>query len=212
GYVFLCPCAGAHLDLPSFPTRRSSDLDDLIHELLQAPVDLLWNGGIGTYVKARSESSADVGDRGNDSVRVNGHDLRCKVVGEGGNLGMTQAGRIEYALNGGRLNMDAIDNSGGVNSSDIEVNIKIALGAVEAAGGLTRTDRNSLLAGMTESVVELVLHTNYLQPQQISLLEAEAVTRFDELVNYMRTLERAGQLDRSIEGLPDEDTIAERKR
>src|SRR5699024_128891 len=155
--------------------------DELIHELLCAPVDLLWNGGIGTYVKARGQSHAEVGDRANDSVRVDGRDLRCKVVGEGGNLGLTQAGRIEFALNGGRLNTDAIDNSGGVDSSDLEVNIKIALGAVEAVGELTRTDRNSLLAGMTEGVVELVLHTNYLQPQQISLLEADAVTRFDEL-------------------------------
>src|SRR5699024_2680482 len=146
--------------------------DDLIHELLQAPVDLLWNGGIGTYVKARSQSHAEVGDRANDSVRVDGRDLRCKVVGEGGNLGMTQAGRIEYALHGGRLNTDAIDNSGGVNSSDLEVNIKIALGTVEAAGQLQREQRNTLLQDMTEDVVSLGLGTNNLQAQQLSLLRS----------------------------------------
>lgn len=192
-------------------TRRMTP-DELIHEVLMAPVDLLWNGGIGTYVKARSESHAEVGDRANDSVRADGRDLRCKVVGEGGNLGMTQAGRVEYALNGGRLNTDAIDNSGGVNSSDLEVNIKIALGAVEAVGDLTREDRNTLLTDMTESVIGLVLRNNYLQPQQISLMEADSVGRFDEQVNLMRSLERTGQIDRGIDGLPDEETIAERQR
>jgi len=186
--------------------------DDLIHELLQAPVDLLWNGGIGTYVKARSQSHAEVGDRANDSVRVDGRDLRCKVVGEGGNLGMTQAGRIEYALHGGRLNTDAIDNSGGVNSSDLEVNIKIAFGAVEAVGELEREHRNTLLHAMTDDVAELVLRTNYLQPQQLSLLSQDSVTRFDEQINFMRTLEREGQVVRAIDGLPDEEAIAERRR
>lgn len=192
-------------------TRRMTP-DELIHELLQAPVDLLWNGGIGTYVKARSQSHAEVGDRANDSVRVDGRDLRCKVVGEGGNLGMTQAGRIEFALNGGRLNTDAIDNSGGVNSSDLEVNIKIAFGAVEAVGELERQDRNVLLHAMTDAVAELVLRTNYLQTQQLSLLSEDSVTRFDEQINFMRTLERAGQVSRAIDGLPDEETVAERKR
>ena len=186
--------------------------DELIHEILKAPVDLLWNGGIGTYVKARHEPHAAVGDRANENVRVNGQDLRCRVVGEGGNLGMTQAGRIEYALNGGRLNTDAIDNSGGVDSSDLEVNIKIALGTVEAAGQLQREQRNTLLQDMTEDVVSLVLRTNYLQPQQLSLLAEDSPARFDEQVNFMRTLEQAGLVDRAVENLPDEETIAERQR
>ena len=184
----------------------------LIREILRAPVDLLWNGGIGTYVKARTESHADVGDRANDSVRLDGRELRARVVGEGGNLGLTQAGRIEYALAGGYLNTDAIDNSGGVDSSDLEVNIKIALGAVEAAGRLDRDDRNALLAEMTPDVIELVLRTNYLQTQQISLMAADSITRFDEQVSYMRTLERDGVLDRRLERLPDDEAIEERLR
>ena len=185
---------------------------ELINRILKAPVDLLWNGGIGTYVKARTESHAKVGDRANDGLRVNGRDLRCAAVGEGGNLGLTQAGRIEYALAGGRLNTDAIDNSGGVDSSDLEVNIKIALGTVEAAGTLTREDRNTLLASMTPDVIDLVLATNYLQTQQISLMEAEGLTRFDEQVSFMRALEREGRLDRRLERLPDDETIEERAR
>lgn len=184
----------------------------LMHEILKAPVDLLWNGGIGTYVKARSESHAQVGDRANDGLRVDGRDLRCKAVGEGGNLGLTQAGRIEYALAGGRLNTDAIDNSGGVDSSDLEVNIKIALGTVEAADAISREDRNTLLAKMTPDVIDLVLATNYLQTQQISLMEAEGLTRFDEQISFMRALERDGRLDRRLERLPDDETIEERAR
>ncbi|MDA3921065.1 MAG: NAD-glutamate dehydrogenase [Salinisphaera sp.] len=184
----------------------------LISAILKAPVDLLWNGGIGTYVKARAESHADVGDRANDGLRVDGHELRAKVVGEGGNLGLTQAGRIEYALAGGRLNTDAIDNSGGVDSSDLEVNIKIALGTVEAAGKLDRAARNTLLAEMTPGVIDLVLRTNYLQTQQISLMESETVSRFDEQISFMRALERDGRLDRRLERLPDDETIEERQR
>jgi len=184
----------------------------LIHEVLRAPVDLLWNGGIGTYVKSRAESHAQVGDRANDGLRVDGREVRAKVVGEGGNLGLTQAGRIEYALAGGRLNTDAIDNSGGVDSSDLEVNIKIALGTVEATGTLGREDRNTLLAEMTPGVIDLVLRSNYLQTQQISLMEAESLTRFDEQVSFMRTLERDGRLDRRLERLPDDETIEERGR
>ncbi|MES1927138.1 NAD-glutamate dehydrogenase [Salinisphaera sp. T31B1] len=184
----------------------------LIHELLRAPVDLLWNGGIGTYVKARAESNAQVGDRANDGLRIDGRELRARVVGEGGNLGLTQAGRIEYALAGGRLNTDAIDNSGGVDSSDLEVNIKIALGTVEADGRLEREARNTLLAEMTPGVIELVLRTNYLQTQQISLMEADGLARFDEQISFMRTLERDGRLDRRLERLPDDETIEERVR
>ncbi|MES1928147.1 NAD-glutamate dehydrogenase [Salinisphaera dokdonensis CL-ES53] len=184
----------------------------LMHQIIKAPVDLLWNGGIGTYVKARSEAHAQVGDRANDGLRVDGRDLRCKAVGEGGNLGLTQAGRIEYALAGGRLNTDAIDNSGGVDSSDLEVNIKIALGTVEAADAIGREDRNTLLAKMTPDVIDLVLATNYLQTQQISLMEAEGLTRFDEQISFMRALERDGRLDRRLERLPDDETIEERAR
>ena len=143
--------------------------DELIHALLKAPVDLLWNGGIGTYIKAESESHGDVGDRANDAVRVNGSEVGAKVVGEGGNLGATQLGRIEYAQNGGHLYTDAIDNSGGVNCSDHEVNIKILLGDVVKNGDMTLKQRNELLVSMTNEVAELVLRQNYLQPQTIEL-------------------------------------------
>ncbi|MGH8167432.1 MAG: NAD-glutamate dehydrogenase domain-containing protein, partial [Woeseiaceae bacterium] len=136
---------------------------EMIRAILKMPVDLLWNGGIGTYIKASTESHTDVGDKSNDSVRVNANELRCKVVGEGGNLGLTQRGRIEYSLNGGRLNTDFIDNSAGVDSSDREVNIKILLGAAEKEKGLTRASRNKLLAEMTDEVAAFVLRSNYLQ-------------------------------------------------
>jgi len=184
----------------------------LIQRILCAPVDLLWNGGIGTYVKAAAESHSQVGDRSNDGLRVNGRDLCCKVVGEGGNLGFTQPGRIEYALTGGRINTDAIDNSGGVDSSDMEVNIKIALGAAEAEGALEREDRNALLTEMTPEVIDLVLETNYLQTQQISLMENDAVARFEEQVSFIRALERDGWLDRGLEHMPDDETVQERLR
>ncbi|AWN17775.1 NAD-glutamate dehydrogenase [Salinisphaera sp. LB1] len=200
----------ARVALAIEPRRMSPD--DLINAILKAPVDLLWNGGIGTYVKASTQSHTEVGDRANDTLRVDGRELRARVVGEGGNLGLTQAGRIEYALNGGKLNTDAIDNSGGVDSSDMEVNIKIALGTVEAAGRIDREARNALLAEMTPSVIDLVLRTNYLQTQQISLMETESVARFDEQISFMRALERDGRLDRRLEGLPDDETIEARRR
>ncbi len=184
----------------------------LIAALLAAPVDLFWNGGIGTYVKASHESHADVGDRANDALRIDGRAMRARVVGEGGNLGFTQAGRVEYALAGGRINTDAIDNSGGVDSSDLEVNIKIALGTAEADGRLDREARNRLLAEMTPDVIALVLRTNVLQTQQISLMQAESTTRFDEQISFMRALERDGRLDRRLEGLPDDETIEVRSR
>ncbi|MDN5938278.1 MAG: NAD-glutamate dehydrogenase, partial [Salinisphaera sp.] len=186
--------------------------NELIRALLTAPVDLLWNGGIGTYVKAHHESHADVGDRANDNLRVDGRALRCKAVGEGGNLGFTQAARVEYARAGGRLNTDAIDNSGGVNSSDLEVNIKIALAPLVADGRLSRQDRDSLLAGMTAEVAALVLRTNRLQTQLISVLEGDAPARLDEHVEFIRALEREGQLERTLDGLPDEDAVEERYR
>ncbi len=185
--------------------------NELISAILKAPVELLWNGGIGTYVKASGESNAEVGDRSNDSLRVNGRDLQCQVVGEGGNLGFTQAGRIEYARFGGRINTDAIDNSAGVDSSDREVNIKIPLNVLMKEGGLQRGVRDKLLSSMTRDVASHVLRTNYLQSQAISLMERTAAARLDEHANLIRTLERNGLLKRRLEGLPDDDELTERR-
>jgi glutamate dehydrogenase len=184
--------------------------NDLIRILLTAEIDLLFFGGIGTYVKASGESQAEAGDRANDPVRVDGRALRAKVLGEGANLGMTQRGRIEYALAGGRINTDAIDNSGGVDCSDHEVNIKILLNRVVAEGDLTLKQRNVLLAQMTDDVAHLVLRDNYLQTQAISLAEAHAVENLDAHVRLMRFLERTGRLNRAVEFLPDEETLSER--
>ncbi|HUK60937.1 MAG TPA: NAD-glutamate dehydrogenase [Stellaceae bacterium] len=183
---------------------------ELIQAILKAPVDLLWFGGIGTYVKAAHESQADAGDRTNDALRINGADIRARVVGEGANLAVTQAGRIEYALRGGRINTDAIDNSAGVDTSDHEVNIKILLNAAVAAGDLTTKQRNELLHAMTDEVGALVLRDNYLQGLTLSLEEHERAERFDRHIRLMRELERAGKLDRKVEGLPDEEALAER--
>src|SRR5688572_14627567 len=143
--------------------------NELIRAILRAEVDLLWNGGIGTFVKASSESHLDVGDKANDGLRVDGKDLRARVVGEGGNLGLTQRARVEYALQGGRIYTDAIDNSAGVDCSDHEVNIKILVGLVQAAGGLSLEQRNKVLAEMTEEVGQLVLADNYYQTQSLSV-------------------------------------------
>ena len=186
--------------------------NEVIRAILRMRVDLLWNGGIGTYVKSRAESSADVGDRSNDGVRINGADLRARVVGEGGNLGFTQRGRIEYALAGGRINTDFIDNSAGVNTSDVEVNLKILLNGLERDGKLRRRDRDRLLASMTGAVAGLVLRNNYLQGQAISLLESESARRLVELQQLIRTLERSGDLNRALEFLPDDESIAERRK
>ena len=183
----------------------------LISALLKAPVDLLWNGGIGTYVKARSESHAEVGDRANDAARIDAGELRCRVVGEGGNLGLTQLGRIEYAARGGRINSDAIDNSAGVDCSDHEVNIKILLGAAAAAGEITSSARDELLAEMTGEVAALVLRDNYLQSQAITAAQARAAASLDADARLIRALERRGVLDRTVEDLPDEEEIAERR-
>ncbi len=185
--------------------------NELIHALLQAPVDLIWNGGIGTYVKSTEESHADVGDKANDAVRVNGNQLRCKVVGEGGNLGMTQRGRVEYCLNGGVCNTDFIDNAGGVNCSDHEVNIKILLDDVVANGDLTQKQRNQLLLDMTENVAQLVLHNNYRQTQAISIAQADALKRGAEYRRFMNKLQAAGRLDRALEFLPDDESLIERQ-
>ena len=184
---------------------------ELIRTILKMEVDLLWNGGIGTYVKASSESHADVGDRGNDNVRVDANELRCKVVGEGGNLGLTQRARIQFGLNGGFINTDFIDNSAGVDSSDREVNIKILLGAAEQEGKLTRAKRDKLLAEMTDEVAEFVLRNNYLQSQSISMMEARARERLAEHARLITNLEKTGLLDRDLEFLPDEVEIEERR-
>ncbi len=184
---------------------------DLIRALLKAPVDLLWNGGIGTFVKAAAETHAEVGDRANDSVRVNGSELRCRVVGEGGNLGITQRGRIEYALSGGRLNTDAIDNSGGVDCSDREVNLKIPLNAAIAKGDLTEKQRNILLEEMREEVASLVIQDNHRQARAISIAELESERYLEWYRRFIVSLERKGVLARRLEALPDEEVLAERR-
>ena len=184
--------------------------NELMRAMLMSQVDLLWFGGIGTYIKARTESDQDVGDRANDAIRVNGGNLRAQVVGEGANLGTTQLGRIEYALNGGRLNTDSIDNSAGVDCSDHEVNIKILIDSVVARGGLSMPQRNKLLASMTKEVGELVLRHNYLQSQAISMIQAKGVDTLDSQIRLMRMLERSDRLDRAVEYLPDDETLNER--
>jgi glutamate dehydrogenase len=185
--------------------------NELISALLRAPVDLLWNGGVGTYVRSGRERDVDVGDRANDAVRVQASELRCRVVVEGGNLGFTQLGRIEYALAGGRINTDFIDNSGGVDCSDQEVNIKILLNSVVASGDLTRKQRDRLLAEMAGEVTDAVLLDNYRQVQALSVTEAQAADVLDEHVRLIKALERGQQLDRKLEFLPGDADIAERR-
>jgi glutamate dehydrogenase len=199
--------------------RAALDIDaerltpsELMQAILRAPVDLLWNGGIGTYVKAAGETHADVGDKANDPVRVNGRDLRARVVGEGGNLGCTQRGRIEFAATGGHINTDAIDNAGGVNCSDHEVNIKVLLDSVVAAGDMTVKQRNALLAEMTDAVAERVLKGSYSQTQALSLARFQAPAMLDVHDRFMRDLETTAKLDRSLEALPDAEVIAERRQ
>ena len=184
--------------------------DELIRAILRAPVDLLWNGGIGTYVKSEGETHRDVGDKNNDNLRINGSELRCKVMGEGGNLGFTQLGRIEYAQKGGRINTDAIDNSAGVDCSDHEVNIKIALAAAADKKKLTRPNRDKLLEKMTDEVGYLVLRDNYLQTQALSVSEHQGYTRVENQRSLIQHLEQIGLLDRKIEFLPTDEEIARR--
>nr|WP_246109195.1 NAD-glutamate dehydrogenase domain-containing protein [Vulcaniibacterium gelatinicum] len=193
------------------PAVEAMTPNELMSAILKAPVDLLWNGGIGTYVKATRESHADVGDRANNAIRVNGCELRCKVVAEGGNLGLTQLGRIEAAQHGVLLNTDFIDNSAGVDTSDHEVNIKILLNEEVKRGRLTMAARNKLLAAMTDEVAELVLNDNYRQNQAISLMERLSVSRLGSKQHFIRTLEAQGLLDRQIEFLPSDAELAERK-
>jgi glutamate dehydrogenase len=180
---------------------------DLIRALLKAPVDLLYNGGIGTYVKATAQTHADVGDRANDAIRINGKELRCKVVAEGGNLGFTQLGRVEYALSGGKINTDAIDNSAGVDCSDHEVNIKILLNAVVAEGRMSGEQRNKLLAEMTDEVGALVLRDNYFQTQSLSVRDRMLL---DAQTRFVKFLEKGGKLNRAIEFLPSDEELASR--
>jgi glutamate dehydrogenase len=185
---------------------------ELIKAVLRSHVDLLFFGGIGTYVCASNESDDAVGDRANDAIRVTGADLNCKVIGEGANLGMTQRGRIEAAQRGIRLNTDAIDNSAGVNTSDVEVNIKIALSAPVRAGKLTMDARNVLLAEMTDEVAQLVLRNNYQQTLALSLAQRRGLEDLGFQQRLMQTLEIRGDLDRGVEFLPDEMAIAERRK
>ncbi|MGH9846079.1 MAG: NAD-glutamate dehydrogenase domain-containing protein, partial [Blastocatellia bacterium] len=185
--------------------------NELMNAILKAPVDLLYNGGIGTYVKSSHETNADAGDRANDAIRVNGRDLRSKVVAEGGNLGLTQLGRVEFALAGGRINTDAIDNSAGVDTSDHEVNIKILLGLVMAEGELTEKQRNALLAEMTDEVAALVLRDNYFQTQALSVAGRRAMFLLDAQQRFMRFLEKQGRLNRALEFLPPDEELVERR-
>ncbi len=185
--------------------------NEVIRAILRAPVDLLWNGGIGTYVKATGETNVEVGDRASDNVRVDGADLRCKVIGEGGNLGLTQDGRIEFARRGGLVNTDAIDNSAGVDCSDHEVNIKILLDQVVKNGDMTEKQRNRLLSSMTDDVARLVLRDNYLQTQSLSITNAATVTLLPDHVRLIRSLEHEGRLSRHLERLPDDEELSGRE-
>jgi len=185
--------------------------NEVVKAILKAPVDLLYNGGIGTYVKSSGESHAQVGDRANDLLRVDGRELRCRVVAEGGNLGLTQQARVEYALAGGRIYTDAIDNSAGVDCSDHEVNIKILLDAAVRGGELTLKQRHRLLAEMTDEVAALVLRDNTFQTQSLSVAGRVAPQLLEQQARFIRALERAGRLNRAIEFLPSDDELAERK-
>ena len=206
--ISLSPAAQAMLGLQT----AAAAPNEIIRAILRMPVDLLWNGGIGTYVKAADETNNEVGDRANDAVRINGAELRAKVVGEGGNLGFSQRGRVEYALAGGRLNTDFIDNSAGVNTSDVEVNIKILLNPLMQAGKLSQKDRDKLLARMTDEVAALVLRNNYLQGQALSTLEMQSAARLAEYQHLIRWFERTGDLNRALEFLPLDDELNERRK
>jgi len=191
--------------------REQFTPNELIQVILRAPVDLLWNGGIGTYVKATSETHVMVGDRANDAVRIDASELRCRVVAEGGNLGLTQLGRVEYAQAGGRINTDFIDNSGGVDCSDHEVNIKILLGQVVANGDMTLKQRDELLVEMTDAVAALVLKHSYQQTQAISIAAAQAPLMLADYTRFIRLLEKGGRLKRRLEFLPDDEHLGERQ-
>ena len=208
--ITLSPEAKAALGVAGGSGARTPN--DVIRAILQAPVDLLWNGGIGTYFKSAAESHSMVGDRSNDSVRVNARELRCRVVGEGGNLGFTQAARVDYARAGGLINTDAIDNSGGVDCSDHEVNIKILLGAAVQGGELDAQERSGLLHSMTDEVAGQVLRNNYLQNVGLAIARTQAASLIEVHGRFIERLERTAGLDRTGEGLPDRDELAERRR
>lgn len=204
--IKLTPEAAAAIGLQ----QQSGTPFEIINAILKAEVDLLWFGGIGTYVRSSSETDAQVGDRANDSVRVTGNQLRAKIVAEGANLGLTQRGRIEYSIAGGRCDTDAIDNSAGVNCSDVEVNIKIALADAMRNGKLTREERNELLKNMTPDVSALVLYNNYRQPLVLSLAQDMATRNLPQQMRFMSSLERQGRLDRKVEILPSDTALKER--
>ncbi|WP_210395206.1 NAD-glutamate dehydrogenase [Motiliproteus sediminis] len=185
---------------------------ELIHALLQAPVDLLWNGGIGTYVKSGAETHVDVGDKANDALRVDASQLRCKVVGEGGNLGMTQRARTEFSLAGGACNSDFVDNAGGVDCSDHEVNIKIMLDALVERGDLTVKQRNQRLRAMTDEIAELVLESNYRQTQAISIADQQCRQRMIEYRHLISQMEQRGLLERELEAIPADDELEVRQQ
>lgn len=191
-------------------TKTSGTPFEIVNAILKADVDLLWFGGIGTYVRAISESDIAVGDRTNDNVRITGNQLRAKTIGEGANLGLTQRARIEYSMAGGRCDTDAIDNSAGVNCSDVEVNIKIALADAMRSGSLTRPERNELLKSMTDDVAKLVLYNNYRQSLLLSLSQSRAVQDLPQQMRFMSSLESQGRLDRNVEILPSDSALKER--
>lgn len=180
--------------------------------ILKMEVDLLWNGGIGTYVKSSIETHTDVGDRANDGLRVDGREVNAKIIGEGGNLGMTQRGRIEFALKGGRVNTDFVDNVGGVDCSDNEVNIKIFLNGLVANGDLTLKQRNQILESMKDEVGSIVIEDAYGQSESISVTEAQGVSLMKEQIRFIHHMEKAGYLDRALEHIPDDETLLERER
>ncbi len=204
------PQARAALGIPDAAPEEMTP-NELIKAILKAPVDLLWNGGIGTYVKSSKESNAEAGDRTNDQVRINGNELRARVVGEGGNLGCTQLGRIEYALSGGRINTDFIDNSAGVDTSDHEVNWKILLGLAVSRGELTWDARNELLQTCAGDVVEHVLYDNYLQAQILSQEMEFSASRIDAYEDLMLQMVADGELEREVEFLPTSEEMLERR-
>ena len=205
--VVLSPEAAAAIGLD----KKIASPAEIMNAILKAPADLLWFGGIGTYVRASTETNAEAGDRANDAIRVTAPELRVKVIGEGANLGVTQRARIEFGLLGGACNSDAIDNSGGVNSSDVEVNIKIALATAMRSGALTRPARNELLAEMTDEVADLVLANNYQQTLALSLVRRRGLADLPYQARFMLALESRGQLDRAVETLPSALALAERE-
>ncbi len=206
--VTLSPEATQALGLPD--DQGPLDGESLIRAVLKSPVELLWNGGIGTYVRASFETDAFAGDPSNDRVRIDATELRAQVVGEGGNLGLTQLARIEYALKGGQINTDALDNSGGVDLSDREVNLKILLAPAVADGSITRDDRNVLLQRLTDEVANFVLHDNFAQSRAVSLDSVRLQDRIDDFRDLMVSLERDGVLDRAAKGLPTWEQLSDR--